>query len=252
VRATVRAILCGAAVLTIVECARCGGQDDSTAVGLLPRIRSSRFLAFLSPLVLPKLVGDGARMKAFVRSEEFASIRKRVGDRRAVDFLFRTALNLSWDNTFEALLITFVAVMDHRNVGIRLPLIGNAVWVPLTSEFEDDFLARIKALPSDLYADLPPGAGGDRDKLQHFFGSALMTYVSESDDAAARVGDFIEWGEDRFIVGGVNDPRDKRANAEGRRFARALLDDPDALPSAILGTSPLTVPVKSGQPSEAP
>jgi hypothetical protein len=126
--------------------------------------------------------------------------------------------------------------MDHQRVGVRLPLIGAILWFPLTSEFGGEFRARVDALPSRLYADTPPGRGGDRDKLQHFFGSAFLTAVTESAESADRVGLFIEWGEERFIVGGLNDERDVRANRQGERFGLHLLSDPDTRPSRFFTT----------------
>jgi hypothetical protein len=227
-----------AAGVTFLTSGLCGGPADSAATLPPGRPKTLQILSFLSPLLVPKLIADGATMKEYVRSQEFAALRARVGDKRSVDFLFRKSLDVAWDNTVEGLLLVFVATMDHRAVGLRAPLIGNAVWLPLTSEFEEDFRARVAGLPRELYTDTPAGRAGDRDKLQHFFGSALITYVTESDAAAERVGNFIEWGEELFIVGGVNDPRDVRANEEGRRFAFALLSDPDALPSAFMGSVP--------------
>lgn len=224
-----------AALMLLSGTAHCAAPGDTAGTAPPSRLAASPLVSFLSPLLIPKLIGDGAEVKAYVRSPEFAAVRRRAGDRRSIDFLFRTSLSIAWDNTAEGLLLTFFSVMDHRSFGVKAPLIGTALWVPLTSEFDDDFRRRVDALPTNLYPDTPPGRSGDRDKLQHFFGSAFLTYVTESDGAAERMGSFIEWGEDLFIVGGVSDPRDLRANAEGRDFARALLDDPDALPSTCIG-----------------
>jgi hypothetical protein len=119
--------------------------------------------------------------------------------------------------------------MDHNKFGVRIPFVGPLLWVPLTSEFREEFQDRLKALPSQLYPDTPPE--GDRDKLQHFFGSALVTYITESREAGERVGYFIEWGEDKFIVGGVMDERDMRANRQGQQFGLHLLEDTSTRPS---------------------
>jgi hypothetical protein len=150
-----------------------------------------------------------------------------------VDYLFREGLSLSWGNTGEALFICMLATFDHRTIGIRLPLIGAVLWIPLTGEFWEAFERRVAALPSALYADSPPE--GDRDKLQHFFGSAFLTTVAGSSETADDVGQFVETGEEEFVVGGVNDPRDTRANRQGQRFAVALMGRADALPSEFLG-----------------
>jgi hypothetical protein len=116
-------------------------------------------------------------------------------------------------------------------VGIRAPVIGAILWVPLTSEFPDEFSSRVNALPRWLYDDTPPE--GDRDKLQHFFGSALVTLLFESPETAQRIGDFVEWGEEAFILGGVSDERDKRANVNGQRFGMNLLEGLNVRPSVF-------------------
>ena len=215
-----------------------GQQRDSAAVRSL-REEFSPLLSGIAPFLLPKIVADGYRLKEFIRSEEFAEMRSAGGDRRAVDAIFDRAMALSWNNAHEALLITFFGVMDHKKFGVRVPLLGEFLWVPLTSEFEDDFRARVRALPSRLYDDTPAGSYGDRDKLQHFFGSALLTYVTGSASAAERAGYFIEWGEDMFIVGGVYDERDLRANRQGQLFARRLSEDDAARPSPFFVASPV-------------
>ena len=217
-------------------------QDTLSVPSLPPRDREPDLLAALSPFLFPKIVQDGHRLKEYIRSAEFAESRNTRGDLYAVDLLFDGALRSSWNNPDEALLITFVAVMDHRTFGVRLPVVGELLWFPLTSEFNEEFSARVAALPSRLYPDTPPTPAGDRDKLQHFFGSALLTFLTESPDAAERVGLFVEWGERLFIVGGVYDERDLRANRQGQRFARRLLADPAALPSVSLQEKDLPAP----------
>jgi hypothetical protein len=188
----------------------------------------------LFPLLLPKIVADATELKEYIRSEEFSIVRKRSGDPRAVDQLFDHARELSWGNMYETLLLAAVATIDHDRFGVRVPLLGPLLWFPLTAEFTDDYQARVRSLPSKLYCDTPGGPAGDRDKLQHFFGSALLAYFLESSEAAERVGEFIEWGEERFIVDGVNDERDSRANRQGQRFGLRLLADSDARPSEFL------------------
>jgi hypothetical protein len=221
-------------VVLLLETAQAdpGGADSSLTEG------GSRLLAGLTvvlfPLFLPKFLGDATLLKDYVRSEEFRELRARVGDRCAVDGIFDRARELSWGNSYEALLISALATFDHRRFGVRLPLLGALLWFPLTSEFAEDYQARVSALPRNLYEDSPPGEEGDRDKLQHFFGSAFLAYLVESLDAADRVGEFVEWGEERFIVGGVSDDRDRRANREGEQFALHLLVDGAARPSTFL------------------
>ncbi len=228
---TVVRVLSGVCVAGVLCLCAARAQEQQAVPALPDRDRVPGLLSAIAPFLIPKIVQDGHRLKEYIRSEDFAGERKAHGDLYAVDLLFDTALKASWNNPYEALLITFVAVMDHRTFGVRFPLVGDLLWFPLTSEFREEFAARVAALPSRLYADTPPGRGGDRDKLQHFFGSALLTYLTESPAAAERAGEFVEWGEGQFIVGGVYDERDLRANRQGQRFAMQLLADPAALPS---------------------
>jgi hypothetical protein len=124
-------------------------------------------------------------------------------------------------------------------------VLGPVLWFPLSSEFPEEFDARLAALPRRVYADSPPG--GDRDKLQHFFGSAYAALLTESEESAALMGEFVEWGEERFVVEGTADPRDARANAQGRSFGNALLLDPLLLPSGFFDPPPAAGARKEGE-----
>jgi len=213
---------------------------DTAAVPALPapptHERAPAILRFLSPLLVPKVLQDCWLLREYVCSGELSAVRHAYGDPYAVDCIFDRAMQLCWDNKYEALLVCAFALMDHERFGVRLPVAGIVLWFPLTSEFREGFTARVDSLPSRLYADTPPGREGDRDKLQHFFGSAFLTALTESPAGADRFGLSIEWGEELFIVGGVNDVRDVRANRQGQRFALALLESLDARPSRYLTT----------------
>ena len=217
------------------------GQDSLRLepVAEIPAVQSA-----LSLILFPKVIADAAEIRGFLRSESYASIRGRGGDLFAVDALFRRALGLSWNNTAEALLICTLATLDHRRVGVRLA--GIILWFPLTGEFEEEFEGRVRSLPARLYADTPPE--GDRDKLQHFFGSALLSYLFESRGPAERAAQFVEWGEELFVVGGAHDARDMRANLQGMAFGLALLDDLALLPSTYL----TALPPQAAPPWEEP
>ena len=192
-------------------------------------------LTVLSPFLIPKIFADTWALRDYIKSEDFRTFRARWGDRYAVDAIFDAAVRLCWNNHGLALLISCAATLDHRRVGVTVPLLGSLIWLPLTSEFEEEFEGRLEMLPCSIYADTGPD-GCDRDKLQHFFGSAFVSFVSESRESAQRVGDFVEWGEEEFIVGGATDPRDLRANHQGQMFGLALLRDPLCRPSAFLVT----------------
>ena len=185
-------------------------------------------------LFFPRGVKDTWRLKRYIRSERFSSVRGRAGDLRAVDAILRRALEISHGDVSEALFICTFASMEHRMVGIRLPLIRLPVYFPLTSESDSVFRVRVSQLPSHFYADSPREEYGDRDKLQHFFGSAFIAYSFHSRPLANFVGDFIEWGEEELIIEGVSDPRDRRANHQGQELGFALAERPDVNPSDFL------------------
>ena len=194
----------------------------------------------IAMFLLPKLLQDSYVLKQYIVSVEFAGVRRACGDRAAVDVLFRRALRTCWNNPYLTLAVMTLAVFDHHWFGVRIPLLGLVLWFPLTSEFAEEFSERRAALPSRLYADSP--SYGDRDKLQHFFGSALIGVLTNSHETVDRVGTFIEWGEDRFIVGGTLEQRDIEADIRGGLFGLAFLEDRSVLPSAYM-TTPLSVPV---------
>jgi len=180
----------------------------------------------------PFFIQHGIELKSFIGSQTFRQIRRHFGDPRAVDAIYIKAMQLTNNNTAIALLLSTIACFDHRIVGLKVPIFE--LFFPLSNESEEEFNRRLRNLPSQLYGDTPPGRSGDRDKLQHFFGSTFLTYTFETPEGADRVGNFIEEGEDAFVVGGVRDKRDKRANRQGQRFALALMDDNHRLPSEFL------------------
>lgn len=197
-----------------------------------------------------ELTGNGMELKSYVRSKRYRALRELYGDLRAVDALYIRALRLTRGNRGMALFYCTVATMDHRLVGIRIPFFKT--YLPLTSESFKEFTRRTRNLPTHFYPDSPPHRFGDRDKLQHFFGSAFIANVFESRGAAERTGFFIEWGEEAFIVDGAYDKRDMRANRQGREFGLALLRTSDLssiLPSHFLK---FTIAETQPQPSTSP
>jgi hypothetical protein len=195
------------------------------------------------PFLIPLVMSNVHELKTMVCSDEYQKLREKWGDRYAVDVAFRWAEQLCWNNRAVSLFVMFLAMMDHRNVCLKLPLLGPILWLPLSGEFPDEFLERLRMLPAHLFPDSPPTVGGDRDKMQHFFGSAFLAYLFDI-SSAQRLGDFVEWGEDAFVVGGTYDIRDLEANARGRRFAEQLRNDRLALPS-----SEMNLPLAAGSGS---
>ncbi len=188
-------------------------------------------LRFIGGVFTPDLIKETKQIRAYIRDRRFAELVKRCGAARAMDFIYLRALKISDHNLTRALFLSMIGCLDHQNVDLRVPVIG-IVDVPLTFEEDSSFIARYRNLPSRLYDDTP--REGDKDKLQHFFGSAYIAYASESRELARTSGDLIEWGEARFVVGGVDDPRDRRSNKQGERFGHDLLTVKNLLPSDYL------------------
>lgn len=186
---------------------------------------------FLTDTFTPKLILDTKKIRAYIRDPRFKELTIRCGDLRAVDGIYLKALRIAEFNTSRALFLSLMGTLEHENVEFKIPVLG-AVPVPLTFEEDTLFNTRKQNLPSRIYPDTPPE--GDVDKLQHFFASAYLAYVTESPELAKESGDLVEWGEAKFIVGGADDPRDKRTNKHGDAFGRDLAVVKTLLPSDYL------------------
>jgi len=190
---------------------------------------STSGLGFLQTYFPSFFIQNGLELKSFIRSGTFKQLRLQVGDLKSIDAIFIRAMKLTNNNTAVALFLSTVACFDHRTIGLNVPVF--ALFFPLSNESGAEFKERVANLPRKLYADTPRGKIGDRDKLQHFFGSAFIAYAFESSEPAERASDFIENGEEAFIVDGTLDTRDIRANRQGQRFGLALLKNHCQLPS---------------------
>lgn len=189
---------------------------------------------FLSNTFTPRLLTDTKKIRSYIRDPRFRILTERCGDLRAVDGIYLKALKIADHDIARALFLSLMGTLEHQSVEFKVPVVG-ILGVPLTFEEDSLFTLRRRNLPSRLYRDTPPE--GDKDKLQHFFASAYLTYSSDSPDLARQSGNFVEWGESKFIAGGVDDPRDKRANKQGEAFGRDLLVVKTLLPSDYLQLS---------------
>ncbi len=196
------------------------------------QFEESSLLSCLTTYFPPLFIQNGIELKSFIASPIFRSIRQKFGDTRAVDAIYTQAMRLTNNNTAMALLLSSISTFDHRMVGFRVPVF--LLSFPLSNESETEFLQRVNNLPCRLYSDSPESKSGDRDKLQHFFGSAFVAFVFESRGAAERVGEFVEEGEDAVIIDGALDERDIRANRHGQDFGLALLTEYHHLPSEFM------------------
>ena len=198
------------------------GKSESYSIGV-----------FLSEFFTPQLITDTKHIRTYILNERFQILRNQCGDMRAIDAIYLKSLKIADYNIARALFLSFMAVLEHRKVDIKIPIV-RSLKVPLTFENDSIFSVRIKHLPIHVYSDSPITPEGDRDKLQHFFGSAYLSYVSEAPELTRTVGNLIEWGEPKFIVGGTDDQRDKRANKQGESFGQDLLVVETMLPSDYL------------------
>jgi hypothetical protein len=190
-------------------------------------------VTYVSDAFTPQIIIDTKLIREYIRDERFQMIRSRHGDMRAIDAIYLKSLKITEYNVARALFLSFLAVLEHRKIDVKVPIF-KSLEVPLSFEEDSIFYARLKNLPRRVYPDTPSDSVGDIDKLQHFFGSAYLAYTSESPGLTRTTGNFIEWGEEKFIVGGVDDPRDKRANNQGKSFGRDLLVVKTLLPSDYL------------------
>jgi hypothetical protein len=185
---------------------------------------------FFGDIFTPALIKDTREIRAYVRDGRFALLLLRCGDMRAIDWIYLKALRIADHDIGRALFLSMMATLEHRNIDLKVPVVG-ALRLPLTFEEDSLFKSRYRNLPAKLYPDTPPGSVGDRDKLQHFFAAAYLAYLSESRSLARASGDLVERGEADFVVDGVDDPRDRRANDQGARFGRDLVVVQTLLPS---------------------
>ncbi len=181
----------------------------------------------------PSFLRNELQLKRYIRDERFQQLRLLCNDTLAVDAIFERAMIITGGEKAHALFIATLAVMDHFRLSIRIPLFG-VLSIPLTTESKEQFNQRSKNLPRRVLGDKKLKRIRDEDKLQHFFGSAYLTYISGSRGFANGVGNFVEWGEERFIIGGAWDERDRAANRLGLEFGERLLFGEDIFPSDVL------------------
>jgi hypothetical protein len=177
----------------------------------------------LYDLLLPKYLQVGYATRAWVR-DSLPTDRDPI---ELVDIIYARAVAEASGDLDLALVGALFAVFEHQDIPLSI-----GISLPLTLEPRELFEARIERLPRHLFADRPDA--DDRDKLQHFFASALIARLLDNAELADVVGIMIEEGEDAFVRGGVNDDRDVRANRLGHLFVELLREEPHLLPGVVL------------------
>ncbi len=184
------------------------------------------------------------QLRNFIRSEEFKTLKNEIGDVLAVDLIYKKSLVICDYDIKDALLVCGLATLDHRKINFKFPLLGLKIPIFLTSESREQFLQRTANLPSHIFSDTIE----DRDKLQHFFFSAYLTYTNEGRASADKIGLLVEEGE-KLGLNLVKDERDILANRLGQNFGLYLHKNPFTLPSRFLRSNSLkqnfNLPLKS-------
>jgi hypothetical protein len=206
--------------------AQTGAFIDSTDI---PNYHQNIFLKFF----LPKGIAEGVALRSYLRSSAWDEFRKSHSDPESFDEIFEDANELCYDNRTAAILASSIAVLEHKTIPLKL-FFGITLQIPLTMESQQDFDTRVSKLPEYIYDPKIP----DRDKLQHFFFSAYFMQVLKMNSLVKLLGDGVEIGEDLFIVGGVDDPRDRHANSDGRRFGTGCGAEMVPAPSFFLTANP--------------
>lgn len=183
----------------------------------------------LGPLK-PSWLHHAGQLRRYICSERFRGLVGAGRDRDAVDSIFANAMMIADNDVADALLAATVACFDHTTIHVRLGLF--TLPVPLSIDTDSIDACTRANLPSRLFQDTP--REGDRDKLQHFFGSAYIQWISNSTAATGLFGKGIEWLEPALIVGGSDDERDIRADKLGQAFAILISNYYYVAPSVIL------------------
>ncbi len=188
----------------------------------------------LAVLFPPSILRSDFLLKQYLRSISFAALRTANGDSASIDIIYLKAKEFSRDNTGIALLISLLAVTDHFAFTIKIPVpyLSLQLPLPLTTESKEEFTRRSKNLPEHFpHLFSSHSSFHHKDKLQHFFATALVSYVFESKETALQFGLAAEKGESEFVLDGAYDEEDLEMNRRGALFGNALLSDENIFPS---------------------
>jgi len=170
----------------------------------------------------------------YIASDSFIRLADTVPPLSLVDSIYVFALRLNNYNISETLLSLTFGAVPYNKVPLKVPLIGAVLNYPLISACDSIYRKKNANLPSRLFEDTPNDSFGDRDKIAHFFGSAFLSYSQTIFDLTDLIGYFVEYFEEAFKVQSGVDMRDVKADELGKIFGKALKNDKNILPSAIL------------------
>jgi hypothetical protein len=164
-------------------------------------------------LLVPRGIREGYDVRAFIASPEFGVFDSTNRPEVVFDEIYFTAVEYAHGNISDALLAASFGSFEHEYIPVAF--FGSEIHVPLTGESHARFVTRQSHLPEHLYHT----SEDDRDKLQHFFASGWLKESLGMDWLAKLAGKMVEVGENMFLVGGFEDPRDLHANEDGIHFA---------------------------------
>jgi hypothetical protein len=185
------------------------------------------FFTKLSAFFPPTFFEAELRLKQFIRSKRFSYIKKQNGELASIDTIFSRAKYLTNDNPALALLLSTLATNDHCILYFRFPIFDFRLPFPLTLETKEEFQQRFNNLPRYFLSQNED----HRDKLQHFFASAFLSYIFESEEVVNRFGIFVEKGENAFVEDGTYDVEDLKMNRLGAEFGTELNNNSQLAPS---------------------
>ena len=200
-------------------------------------MRLLAFLTIFSYLIFPqqsKLSKSVNLISEYISSNEFISLKNRLGDLRSVDSIYIQSIIHSTNDYSEALLALTFATVPYNEVPIQIPVIKFILNFPLIAASDSIFEMKNANLPRYIFFDSPMNEYGDKDKLAHFFGSAFLSYSSNFFDLGNAIGYFVEVFEESFKVQSSIDERDLVTNKFGNMFGKLLKRNKNILPSQII------------------
>ncbi len=216
----------------------CGAQPqgDTTSRAdahsiALPPLPAWSVARAVRSLVYPAELALMLDLREVIRALPEREAATREEDLRRLDVLYATAVRAAEGDARMALLALTWATLPYRRFPATVPVLGWTIIVPVSTESEEYFADRLRRLPARLFLSTP--ASGDRDKLPHFFGSALLQLVLNNPDVADALGETVEWLESVFKLEGSRDERDIVANRLGIAFALQLQQQHDVRPSDL-------------------
>lgn len=169
------------------------------------------------------------KLECYIASEKFLSIKEN-NSYYALDSILAKAMEVCDNDIIDALFCATFATLPYNYFYLNIKFFRIKINLP-SSEF---FYYARKNLPSKIFFDSPNDEFGDKDKIAHFFGFALLAYLIDDYKVLLFFGSFVEEFEKCFISKSEYDIRDQYANFYGILFGSSLKKNIEIKPSEIL------------------